>query len=529
MRSARTVLALATLTLFVLREGAAWADALSSGNSTCRDFIAQKVVALEDIVLREQIKCHQNRSSGALDPSVDCSNPDGASFPGAATVAKSASKLTSGIGTKCASASTPANNGYASCPSPCDATVPSIARYSDVAACLICQTTAEATTAIQAAYGMNPPIQETKNTAWKCQNTYAGTAMRTYVKKRLTEQRKCQNKEDKGKIGTTDCMTADLTAAIATAAAKLATTIAKCSNSDLAALTSCAATVSAEQTCVQDAAELMADSLFAATYPEPSAPDDACTLNDHTTATSTVSPSGCAVLTRNTSDCDAARAAAGVTGYWLKFSCRVTLSQTAGGVNAVADGQPDYQSNYFDTSHACYENYTGGIQNPNEIAAQTYSLTFPTTPNMTAQSMMGTAVVGLALNGVPIFGNFAAPGDDIFQEAQTFDRCGAHPQNTGKYHYHSEPYAISYDDSNFVGVMRDGYPIYGRREPNGSPPTLDTYGGHAGVTVDSPSTPVYHYHVNEQTSTNPGTSGQKQWFLTKGAFRGTPGACSGCN
>ena len=169
---------------------------------------------------------------------------------------------------------------------------------------------------------------------------------------------------------------------------------------------------------------------------------DGCTLTQDTTATSTVNPSGCAVLDRDTSACDASRAAAGLTGYWLKFSCRVTLSKTASAVSAQSDGQPDYKSNYFATSDACHETYTGGIQNPNQIAAQQYTVTFPTSPTMSAQSMNGTAVVGLAVNGVPIFGNFAAPGDDIFQEAQTFDRCGAHPQNTGKYHYHSEPYAI---------------------------------------------------------------------------------------
>jgi hypothetical protein len=255
-----------------------------------------------------------------------------------------------------------------------------------------------------------------------------------------------------------------------------------------------------------------------------------CTLTENTSATSTVNPAGCAVLSRDTSPCDASRAAAGITGYWRKFSCRVTLSMSASGVSAQADGRPDYPSNYFATSDACYETYTGGIQNPNQIAAQQYTLTFPASPTTTAQSMMGVAVVGLAVNGVPVFGNFAAPGDDIFQEAQTFDRCGAHPQNTGKYHYHSEPYAISYNDANLIGVMRDGYPIYGRKDADGSPPTLDIYGGHTGVTADSPGTPVYHYHVNEQTSTNPGTLGQKQWFLTTGTFRGTPGSCSGgCN
>ena len=253
---------------------------------------------------------------------------------------------------------------------------------------------------------------------------------------------------------------------------------------------------------------------------------DACTLTQDTTATSTVSPNGCAVLSRDTSACEASRSAAGLSGYWLKFSCRVTLSKTASAVTAQADGQPDYKSNYFASSDPCHETYTGAIQNPNLIAVEHYTVTFPASPDTHSTTMNG-GVVGLALNGVPIFGNFAAPGDDIYQEAQTFDRCGAHPQMAGGYHYHGEPYAISFNDSNFIGLMRDGYPIYGRKDPDGSLPALDSFGGHTGVTVDSPSTAVYHYHVNEQTSTNAGTRGQKQWFLTTGTFRGAPGACSG--
>jgi YHYH protein len=257
-----------------------------------------------------------------------------------------------------------------------------------------------------------------------------------------------------------------------------------------------------------------------------------CALAADTAATATVAPSGCAVLSRDTSSCVAARQAAGLSGYWLKFSCRVTLSKTTQSgvdlIQAQSDGQPDYKSNYFQTTDACHEDYTGAIQNPNLIAAKSYTVSFPLSPNTSSQAMHG-AVVGMVLNGVPVFGNFAAPGDDIYQEARTFDRCGAHPQQAGAYHYHGEPYAVTYDDSNFVGVMRDGYPIYGRRDPDGSAPALDEFGGHTGVTVDSPSTAVYHYHVNEQTSTDSRTSGQKQFFLTKGTFRGTPAACSTCN
>jgi hypothetical protein len=258
--------------------------------------------------------------------------------------------------------------------------------------------------------------------------------------------------------------------------------------------------------------------------------DATCEQTENTTATASVHPDGCAVLERDTSVCDASRTSQGLSGFWLKFSCRVGLTVTGGGdILAVADGLPDSPSNYYDVSDPCYEEYMGGMQNPNEIGEQSIQITFPATPDTSGQAMTG-AVVGLALNGVPIYANFAAPGDDIFEEAETFDRCGGHPNQQGNYHYHSEPYSISYDDSNFIGVMRDGYPIYGRRDPDGSyPADLDANGGHTGLTVDSPATPVYHYHVNEQTSTGMNTAGEKQWFLTTGTYRGTPGGCTGCD
>jgi hypothetical protein len=254
--------------------------------------------------------------------------------------------------------------------------------------------------------------------------------------------------------------------------------------------------------------------------------DSGCTIDDNTTASSTVAPSGCAVLERDASACEQERTAAGITGAYLKFSCRVKLTMSGGTVTAVADGQPDYTSNYYPTSNACYAAYTGAVQNPNHISTQSLTVGFTTTPNEAGRTMMG-AIVGLAINGVPIFSNFAAPGDDIYKEAMTFDECGGHPQNTGVYHYHAEPFSLSYDDGRVIGMMRDGYAVYGRRDMDGSMPTLDQFGGHTGTTPDS-ATAVYHYHVNQQTSTTAGTAGEKQWFLTTGTYRGTPGTCTGC-
>ncbi|HVJ88698.1 MAG TPA: YHYH protein [Labilithrix sp.] len=256
--------------------------------------------------------------------------------------------------------------------------------------------------------------------------------------------------------------------------------------------------------------------------------DGACSLTANTTAASAPNEDGCAILSRDTSACADARRAAGLDGVWLDISCRVTLSVDSGVVTARTDGSPDYRSFYFNDTDACYEAYSGSQRNPNRIKTHDLAIRIPLSPSGAAQTMHGSAVVGIAINGVAIFGNFAAPQDDIFNEALTFDRCAGHPQQTGMYHYHSEPTSITQDDANLVGIMRDGVPVYGRKDADGTYPTLDEDGGHTGVTPHSPTTPVYHYHVNEQTSTGSRTAGQKQWFITTGRFHYAPATCSGC-
>lgn len=252
-----------------------------------------------------------------------------------------------------------------------------------------------------------------------------------------------------------------------------------------------------------------------------------CALTEATTATATVT-NGCTLLERDVSACEGQRADAGLGGFWLKFSCRVSLSVTGTGVRVQSDGRPDYKSPYYAATDACFTANTGATMlNPNRIATRSLSMTVPQQPDLISAAMpLGT--VGVAVNGVPIFSNVAAPGDDIYTEVGTFDVCGAHPAPGGVYHYHGEPYALSSADSRFIGVLRDGYPVYGRFDADGGLPLLDAFGGHAGTTPDSPAAPVYHYHLNEQTSTAAGTAGQKQWFLTTGTYRGAPGVCTGC-
>src|SRR5262245_52265950 len=48
-----------------------------------------------------------------------------------------------------------------------------------------------------------------------------------------------------------------------------------------------------------------------------------CPLAVNTTPTTVQNTAGCFVLNRDASACQAARTAQGLSGYWLKFSCRV--------------------------------------------------------------------------------------------------------------------------------------------------------------------------------------------------------------
>src|SRR5690606_36945959 len=97
------------------------------------------------------------------------------------------------------------------------------------------------------------------------------------------------------------------------------------------------------------------------------------------------------------------------------------------------------------------------------------------------------------------------------------DKCEGHPAGT-QYHYHIEPTTATNQDSNFIGVMRDGYPIYGRYDSGSTTaPTLThangggTAGGHSGTTADSSSSDVYHYHVNYKAE-----GSQNAYFITSG-------------
>ncbi|MCB1120525.1 MAG: YHYH protein [Verrucomicrobiae bacterium] len=182
---------------------------------------------------------------------------------------------------------------------------------------------------------------------------------------------------------------------------------------------------------------------------------------------------------------------------------------------------PDHPSPYFSIDNSQYEAYNGSNgsyrKNPNSIEEQAFVYRIPVNPREAAnKSNTNLGSIGISVNGVAFFNQYAGPNNQpLTFEVNSFDQYNGHPQNTGVYHYHFEPIYLSskYGKGAFLGVLLDGFPVYGPEE-NGVTLTsanLDDYHGHFGPTPEYPEG-IYHYHFTEDGP-----------YLNGGQFFGTPG------
>lgn len=182
-----------------------------------------------------------------------------------------------------------------------------------------------------------------------------------------------------------------------------------------------------------------------------------------------------------------------------------------------ATSVPDHASPYFGSGNSGYEAPQAGMQvNPNRIVSQNMVLRVPLNPAVAnASSDTPLGVMGVSVNGVALFNQYAAGRAPLTSEILSFDRFNGHPQQNGMYHYHIEPvYLTAQGSSRLVGVLLDGFPVYGTRDPSGAAPSgLDTCNGHVGVTPEYPQG-IYHYHI---VAAPP---------YIAGCFRGQPGTAS---
>jgi len=205
--------------------------------------------------------------------------------------------------------------------------------------------------------------------------------------------------------------------------------------------------------------------------------------------------------------------------FYKNFGNGVNVSVEGGFVVITSRNVPDHKSPYFGAGTVNYEAYNGTNAqfnlNPNRIVEQQLKLRIPITQTrLTTPSPTPLGPIGIAINGVAIFNQYAAGNQPLTGEINSFDQYNGHPAPQGEYHYHVEPkYLTRNSREALVGVLLDGYPVYGPME-NGAlvlTSSLDAAHGHVGVTKEFPQG-IYHYHT---TSDAP--------YINGTGFAGTPG------
>ncbi|ADY30669.1 YHYH protein [Cellulophaga lytica] len=146
-----------------------------------------------------------------------------------------------------------------------------------------------------------------------------------------------------------------------------------------------------------------------------------------------------------------------------------------------------------------------------------YSLTVPQTPTKASTSTStGLGAIGIAVSGAMIYNDEEGPNVPLDDAVGSLDYTAAHtgPQS---YHYHLETKAWSNDDENLIGIMADGFFLYGRKcNATGTYPTdLDASGGHTSTTQHS-TEEEYHYHIQNELYLN------QFYILFPGDYQGTP-------
>jgi len=215
-----------------------------------------------------------------------------------------------------------------------------------------------------------------------------------------------------------------------------------------------------------------------------------------------------------------------ITTILSKFDNVEGLSYSINGdmVEITTDGLPDHNSPYWGQGHPMYEAYNGSNTNfnlnPNTIGSQNIVFTIPINPEE-AEIKEATRLgpMGVAVNGVVFFNQYAGPDNQpLTSEINSFDQYLGHPTGGSVYHYHIEPLYLTETLGNdaFLGLLADGFPVYGPEENNTvvTSADLDDYHGHAHATEDFPNG-IYHYHV---TADDP--------YINGNGYFGTPGNIS---
>ncbi|WP_236973105.1 YHYH protein [Membranihabitans marinus] len=146
-----------------------------------------------------------------------------------------------------------------------------------------------------------------------------------------------------------------------------------------------------------------------------------------------------------------------------------------------------------------------------------YTLRVPIAPTLaTSTSSTGLGPIGMAVSGAMIYNDEEGPNVPLDNAVPSLDYTAAHtgPQS---YHYHLEPKAWSDDDDVLIGIIADGFFLYGRKcySTGTYPDDLDESGGHIAATQHN-GNGEYHYHIQNEIFLN------QYYLLFPDDYQGTP-------
>ena len=183
----------------------------------------------------------------------------------------------------------------------------------------------------------------------------------------------------------------------------------------------------------------------------------------------------------------------------------VTISFDGDEITIDSNGVPNHTSPYWDSSAPLHiDAVVATALTPGGIGERSFVVTVPSAPALaTSSTATGLGPIGISVTGTPIFNDTEGPNVPLEEQiAETFDYAGAHVGPSG-YHYHIESSdvpentVLSHNDEKLLGIMADGFLIYGRKCNSTAdyPTDLDASGGHRSSSQHSNGEEFYHYHI----------------------------------
>ena len=133
---------------------------------------------------------------------------------------------------------------------------------------------------------------------------------------------------------------------------------------------------------------------------------------------------------KSTTDTGSGTAIATVPAVYLKIYGATSITNDGTYISIKSAGTPDHKSIYYPTTSALYENFSGTTfngytfaKNPNAITAKNYTFKIPVNPQVAAiHAATPLGPIGVSLNGVPFFNQYAGPNQPLTGEIASFDK-----------------------------------------------------------------------------------------------------------